>query len=81
MLLTEGYAKTQWCPETRVVGFVNAEGHDVLTGNTASNSDLRNAMFSDTRCKGVGCMMWRWSDQHEGRHRLGYCGKAGPAIA
>lgn len=78
MLLTEGYAKTRWCPETRVVTVVTPTL--VAAGNTANIDNRGEGLYPDTRCKGVGCMMWRWSNAWDGNHRLGYCGKAGPAI-
>jgi hypothetical protein len=73
MLLTEGEARSLWCPEVRLATY-ERDGESEANGINAWHNERIPAQ---AHCVGAHCMMWRWSTQ-SGR---GYCGLAGVASA
>lgn len=67
MMLTEAEARTQTCPLIRYC--VNEQ---------AVVQDGAPALYANQLCQGKDCQMgWRWRQDRDGKHRVGYCGAFG----
>lgn len=76
--MTEGEAKTKWCPFARL-GFSDTVGTPAV--NRMLDVKDRSMIDNMTKCIGSDCMVWRWhympgefGEYCEGN---GYCGLAG----
>ena len=78
--MTEGEAKTKWCPFARTVGAIQTTDHefDVVLGSPVYNRvnagpGFQHPVFTHaSHCIGSACMAWRRLPEGEG-----YCGAAG----
>ncbi len=86
MITTEDEAKTKWCPLTRVRANMDpgaSAGYNVT--RLTIKQDVKDRIFAYFfpklhnytrgrffRCRGSGCMSWRWVDRGHG-----FCGEFG----
>ena len=65
--IKEEHAEKYWCPMVRVSS----------AGEPASNAAHNKEAPDYARCRGLKCMMWRWSEHVSHMESDGYCGLAG----
>lgn len=86
MLTTEREAKTKWCPLVRVrANMTHGASAGYNTTRLTATQDIKDRIYAFFfpslhnytrgrffRCRGSGCMSWRWVDRHHG-----FCGEFG----
>ena len=83
--MTEGEARTKWCPMGRVL-MESKNGAGVSFVAINQGQETPGAGVKGPMCFGSGCMMWRWIGEYkatkagpiwQGDSAHGYCGLAG----